>query len=193
MKINKKLGLGLLLFFSCLNLTAQQKWTFEFRPDLNFPTTKIENEKFNTGFGFDASISYKFTSAFGVYAGWGWNIYRIENLPDTGNIDIDETGYTFGVIFSHPISDPSFSYFLRLGGIYTHLELENGAGDTIASSDHQPGWEIAAGLDFSYFGSFSLLPQIGYRSFSADFSSEDIYPKIDLNNLFFGIGIAKSF
>ncbi len=193
MKSEKHLWISLFLFLIFSSVTAQEKWSLEFRPNLDFPITKVENEKINTGFGFDASLSYNITEQFGVYVGWGWNIYRAENLPETGNIDMDETGYTFGIKFMHPISESSLSYFIRLGGIYAHVEVENEAGKNIADTGHEPGWEISGGFDFSHLSSFSLRPQVGYRNFSADFSSEDVIKQIDLNNFFFGIGIAKAF
>lgn len=174
-------------------MEAQHKWTFEFRPNLDFPTTKIENEKIKTGFGFDASLAYNFISELGVYAGWGWNSYRAENIVEIGNIDLDETGYTFGLKYIQPINESSLSYFIRLGAIFAHLEIEDDAGEISASSNHQLGFEIAGGLQFSHQSNFSLRPQIGYRSLSADFSSEDFIQQADLDNFFFGIGIAKTF
>lgn len=193
MDIGKKLWVGIFLVFCFLNMKAQDKWTFEFRPNLDFPTTKIENEKIKTGFGFDATISYSFIKELGIYAGWGWNSYRAENILEIGDIDLDETGYTFGLQFIQPILESSLSYFVRLGGIFAHLEIENDAGEISASSDHKLGFEISGGLQLSHQSNFSLRPQIGYRSLAADFSQEDAIQQADLDNFFFGIGIAKTF
>lgn len=183
----------IIFFFVGTGLQAQGQWSFEFRPNLDFATTKIGEKKIKTGFGFDANLTYNFIDNMGVYAGWGWNTYRAENIPDTGNIDLNQTGYTFGLQYINSIKETSLGYFLRFGGIYAHVEVENEAGNNIADTSHELGWEIAGGLYLFNVSTFSLRPQLGYRSFSGDFSSGFVSDKLDLNNFFFGIGVAKWF
>lgn len=187
-------GIFILIFiFIITSLQAQGKWSLEFRPNLDYATTKIGDEKIKTGFGFDANVTFNFITNMGVYAGWGWNSYRAENIPETGNIDLNQTGYTFGLQYINAINNSAIGYFLKFGGLFAHIEVEDETGDTIADTDHEWGWEITGGLYLFNVSTFSLRPQLGYRSFSGNFNSGSLGEQVDINDFFFGIGIAKSF
>ena len=57
------------------------------------------------------------------FAGWSYNTFSIED----SNANLDETGYTFGLQFIHPLgTSAKLSYLLRAGAIYNHLEFEDG-------------------------------------------------------------------
>ncbi len=74
------------------------------------------------------------------------------SFAETGDTDFEETGYTFGLQFIHPLgTSEKISYLIRAGGIYNHIEVENSAGDITADSGHGLGWEIGAGVQV-YFG-----------------------------------------
>lgn len=183
----------MLLFFSLSLVKAQEKWSFEFRPNLDFSTTKIGAESIGTGFGFDANISYNFIKNTGIYAGWGWNSYRVKNIPNIEDFDLNQTGYTFGFQYIHSIKESPLGYFVRLGSIYAHVEAENDAGINIAETGHEFGWEATAGIYLFNVSSFSLRPQVGYRHFSGDFNSDFNAERLKLHNFFIGIGVVKSF
>ena len=78
-----------LAFLTCLMLSsilfAQNKWSVEFRPGINFPSEKIEESKIETGFGFELTISYNFMAHLDAYLGWGYNNFSIED----SDIDFD--------------------------------------------------------------------------------------------------------
>ena len=83
-------------------------------------------------------------------------------------MDFEETGYTFGFQFIHPIEETSLSYLIRVGGIFNHIEVENGSGEIISDSKHGLGWEIGAGIVIPIFNRLNLLPSVRYRSLSRD-------------------------
>ena len=183
-----------LALLTCLLLSsivfAQNKWSVEFRPGINFPSEKIEESKIETGFGFELTISYNFMAHLDAYVGWGYNNFSIED----SDIDFDETGYTFGLQYIHPLgTSESLSYLLRAGAIYNHIELEDNEGDIIDDSGHGLGWQVGAGFDYQLGNNWNLRPTVRYRSLSRDLKIENTPFNVDLNYLSFGLGLAKTF
>ena len=189
MKNSKRTVLAtLLLLFAYISL-AQNKWSAEFRPGVNFPSEDFGDSNIKTGFGFEFTFSYCFVEHISVYAGWGYNTFQIEE----SNFDLDETGYTFGFQFIHPIGAcESLSYLFEAGAIYNHLELED-VGDLVDDSGHGLGWQIATGINYALGNDWNLRPTIRYRALSRDLIVEGITLDTDLNYLSFGLGIAKTF
>jgi len=172
-------------------LTAQDKWSFELRPGVNFPTTEIADSELNTGFGAEFTFGYRFMEHLGAYAGWGWNRFVQEN--PIGDTDVEMTGYTFGLRFIHPINESSFAYMLRGGGIYNHIELENEEGDLTEDTGHGFGWEAGLGLQWSLSDTWKITPQVSYRALQRDMDVEGVNEDVELNYFSAGLGITKLF
>jgi opacity protein-like surface antigen len=191
MKQIKIIMISILLLVISNTLQAQNKWSAEFRPSINFATEDFEDSKIETGFGFELTVGYRFMEHLHAYAGWGYNTFSIEDAE----ADFDETGYTFGLQFIHPLgTSEDLSYLLRAGAIYNHLELEGGDGDLIDDSGHGIGWQIEAGLDYVLGDNWSLRPSLRYRSLSRDLEvAQSQTIDVDLNYLSFGLGVSKSF
>ncbi len=178
------------------SLSAQNPWSAELRPGVNFATQDLGDAELKTGIGFEAALGYRFMPHLGAYVGWGWNQFKSDNpsFVGTGEFDFEETGYIFGIQFIHPFSANSkLSYLLRLGGIYNHIEVENTAGDIIADSGHGLGWELGAGIVLDLGSQWNLRPQLGYRSLSRDLNIATTTTSVELNYFTFGVGIAKLF
>lgn len=173
-------------------MAAQEKWAVEVRPQVNFPTQQPDMMDLKTGYGFEALLSYRFMPHLGAYAGWGWNNFHIDEESGFGELEIDETGYSFGLRFIHPVNS-SLSYLVGLGGIYKHFEAEDADGDITGDSDHELGWEIHGGLVIEIGSGFDLKPQVSYRSLSATSDLGPTEAEIDLQYLSIGLGIAKKF
>lgn len=183
------------LLFTSITL-AQESWSAELRPNLNFATKELGNADLNTGFGFEVALGYRFMEHLGAYAGWGWNQFSSEELTfaGRGDTDFEETGYTFGLQFIHPVANSEMlSYLFRAGGIYNHIEVENEGGDITADSGHGLGWEIGAGLQVDLGSNWNLRPQVGYRSLSRDIEIGNTSTDVDLNYISLGVGISKLF
>lgn len=190
MKNVKSVLVGILILLASSHLFSQNKWSAELRPNLNFPTSEIDNSDIKTGFGFEMAIGYRFMEHLGAYVGWGYTNFQIED-SDT---DFDETGYTFGFQFNHPIgTSQKLSYLIRAGGIYNHIELEDDDGNLIDDSRHGFGWEVGTGLNYDLGSNWHLRPQIGYRALSRDLKLGAITKNIDINYVAFGVGIVKRF
>ena len=124
---------------------AQNKWSAAFRPDINFPTEDFGDSKIGTGFSFEVTDAYQFIQHLSIYAGWSYNTFKFEKTE----FELDETGYTFRPQFIHPMgTSDSFSYPLRTGSTYNHLELKNAEGDAIDDSSHGFGYQLEVGLKY---------------------------------------------
>jgi opacity protein-like surface antigen len=186
----------LMIFILCGGvLFAQDNWSIEFRPGINFPTAQVDNIDVKTGFGFEATVAYQFIPNLAAYAGWGWNNFMTDgSLTSPASItEFEETGYTFGLQYVHPISHSALSYLLRAGAIYNHIEVENSEGDIVGDSSHGFGWQVAGGLHIDLGRRWGLLPELRYRSLSRDLNVGTTATDFNLNYVSIGVGISKAF
>lgn len=172
---------------------AQNRWSFEIRPGIDFPTTKLGDANLKTGFGVEGAFSYRFMTHLGVYAGWSWNKFSSDESFAGNNTDFEETGYTYGLQFIHPIGQTKIDLLVRAGGLANHIEVENSEGDIIADSGHGFGWQVEGGVVLPIGEKWRLLPSIRYRSLARDITIETETTGVDLNYLSLGIGISRLF
>ena len=108
-------------------------------------------------------------------------------------MDFEETGYTFGVEYLHPLGNSPLDFYIRGGGIYNHIEVESSDGDITADSDHGLGWQIEGGLAFDLGNRWMLKPGVRYRSLSRDIEVGNTTTDIDLTVFNTSIGISRTF
>ena len=185
------LAMAFLLF--SYNLKGQEKWSVEFRPGLNFPTSNIGNTSTQVGFGFELTGAYKIMPHLSAYAGWGLNQFKGEDNLAAENFTFEERGYTFGFQIIKPIGTSTFSYVGSAGAIYNHIELENTAGNIKGDTGHGFGWQIAAGIDYEFASNLSFRPMLRYRSLTRDLEIANVSSELKLNYISFGIGLAWDF
>lgn len=175
------------------SLKAQDRWRVELRPAAAFTTKKLADADLKTGFGFEATLAYRFLPHLSAYAGWGWNRFSADMSFAGQNIDFEETGYTFGLQYIHPFGSSKIGYLLEAGGIYNHIELENQDGNIKADSGHGLGWQAGAGLAIPLGERFRLTPTVRYRSLSRDLKVGSVSRAADLNYISAGLGVAWIF
>ena len=184
---------ALVLVFAFHQVKSQDRWTLEFRPGVDFATKNIADADLRIGFGFEGAIAYRFMPHLAAYAGWSWNHFAADESFAGTDASFEETGYTFGLQFIHPIGESGLSYLLRAGGTYNHIEIENNDGNIIIDSGHGLGWQAEAGLVIPLSDKFSLLPSLRYRSLNRDIEIENVSTSVDLNYLSVGVGLSWSF
>lgn len=172
---------------------AQDRWSLEFRPGVNYASQDIADADLGLGFGTELTIAYRFMPHLAAYAGWSYNNFAADQSFAGPDASFEETGYTFGLQFIHPIGESGLSYLVRAGGTYNHIEIENNGGDIIIDSGHGLGWQTEAGLVIPLSENFSLLPSLRYRSLNRDIEIENINTSVNLNYLSVGIGLSWSF
>ena len=188
------LSTAVLIMFVHFNQTiAQNKWSLEFRPGVDYATQDIADADLGLGFGAELTIAYRFMPHLAAYAGWSYNNFAVDQSFAGPDASFEETGYTFGLQFIHPIGESGLSYLVRAGGTYNHIEIENNDGDIIIDSCHGLGWQAEAGLVIPLSEKFSLLPSLRYRMLNRDIEIENVITFFDLNYLSVGVGLSWSF
>ena len=184
---------ALMLFTLFGQSYAQDKWGLEFRPGVDYATQDIADADLGLGFGAELTIAYRFMPHLAAYAGWSYNNFAVDQSFAGPDASFEETGYTFGFQFIHPIGESGLSYLVRAGGTYNHIEIENNDGDIIIDSGHGLGWQAEAGLVIPLSEKFSLLPSLRYRLLNRDIEIENVNTSVDLNYLSVGVGLSLSF
>ncbi len=190
---------SIVLFFSAVilmcasqNTFAQGRFSIELRPGVNFATQKLGQANLEMGYGIEGVIAYRFLEHLGVYAGWGWNHFGSDQQINGTNLDFEETGYTYGLQFIHPIGNSKVNLLLRAGGLANHIEVEQG-DDIVFDSGHGFGWQIEGGFAIPIGSHLSLMPSVRYRTLSRDLTIETVTTEVDLNYLSVGLGVRVNF
>ena len=185
-------ALGLALATS--SVAAQERFTVELRGGLDTPTQEVGAQELETGFGFDATLRYRFMPHFSAYAGWDWIRFSPDASFAGAGMDIEETGYVFGLRFEHPFTgDSGLSGWVRAGGTYDHLEIESSDGDIIADSGHGLGWEAAAGFAIPITPRLSVTPGVRYRALDREVEVGATTTDVELRYFAFELGLALGF
>jgi hypothetical protein len=83
--------------------------------------------------------------------------------------------------------------YVRLGGTYNHIEIENAAGDIVTDSGHGFGWEAGTGVAFRLGACWHLTPGIRVRSLNRDFSLGGVQTAGTLRYVTAEAGFSRSF
>lgn len=156
------------------------------------PTQTLGGAELGTGFGFGANVRVRFMPHLAAYGGWEWHHTRSDELLAGRTTDVEDTGYTFGLRFEHPLT-PRTAYWVRAGGLYNHIELENADGDLIADSGHGLGWEAGAGLAIPMTSRAALTPGVRFRTLTRDLEVADATSSVSFSYVTFGAGVAFTF
>ena len=170
-----------------------KRFGFELSTGASVATKKLGGSTLNPGVGFEGIFHYRVLPHAGIYAGWGWNRFGADESFAGNDVCFEETGYVFGLQFKHLIGESKTSYYLRAGGLYNHIEIENANGDITHDSGHGLGWQAAGGLDFQLGKNWSLTPGVKFNSLNRDVDNEGVNVPLDLNYLQLRIGILKKF
>jgi len=186
------------LFLAGLGLSTpvsgQNALGVELRANGAISTQDAEREYNENGFGFEATLQYRFHPNVSAYAGWGWAHFSALNSIAGPDMDLEETGYVMGVRFQRSFTETSpTAWWVRFGGIYDHLELEDADGNLIDDSGHGFGLEGGAGLSVPFAGRWSLTPGVRYRKLSRDLTVEGIEVPVKMESLAFELGVGVSF
>lgn len=192
MRTNQFLIMAILLVFTSLNTFAQGRFSFELRPGVNFATQKLGQANLEVGLGIEGALAYRFMEHLGIYGGWSWNHFGSDQKINNTNLDFEETGYTYGLQFIHPIGDSKIEYLIRAGGLYNHIEVEQG-NDIISDTGHGFGWQIEGGIALPFGEKFILLPSVRYRELTRDLTLEPMITSVALHYLSAGIGLTWIF
>lgn len=183
----------LTLFLLFNQSIAQDKWSLELRPGVDYATKDISDADLGLGLGAELTITYRIMPHLATYAGWSYNNFAVDQSFAGADASFEETGYTFGLQFIHPIGGSDISYLIGAGGTYNHIEIENKDGDITIDSGHGLGWQAEVGIVIPLSDKFSLLPSVRYRSLSRDIEIENVSTSVQLDYFSVGVGLSWSF
>jgi len=76
---------------------AQDRVRLEFVPGVLFATGDFADADLGTGFGAGVNLSVRVLPRLAPYVGWDWRHLQADTLFAGSDIDVEETGYAFGV------------------------------------------------------------------------------------------------
>lgn len=181
------------VFMLATNLVLGQRFSAEFRPGLNFPTTNLMEENLETGFGFEVKAGYNIMPHLKGFAGWGWNRFETESIPMEEPAELIERGFIFGMELTLPITEAPVTYFLGVSAVLEEFKLEIEEMGLSARSNFGLGWQLNAGVEIHLDEQWSLRPDLRYRSLSNDLNIDGTTTEVDLNYIALGVGIRRRF
>ena len=186
---------GLGLIFASHTAEAQNHWSLDVRGGVAHATQDLGDATLDMGFGFEGTVAYRFRPHWSAYAGWGWTQFSADDSFAGSDVHFEETGYTFGLEFRHPLGSSGVDGLIRAGGLYNHIEVEseNAKGEITADSGHGLGWQVGVGLAIPLGQRWSLTPEVRYRSLSRDLEIAGDTTAVDLSYLSTSVGLAWSF
>jgi len=171
----------------------QHRFGFEFNAGASMALTKPAGTTLKPGFGFDGVFHYRILSHTGIYAGWGWNRMAATASFAGDDVCFEETGYAFGIQHIQPLTNGPLAVFLRAGGLYKHIEVENAAGDITHDSGHGLGFQLAGGIQLDLGSNWSLQPGIRFNYLSRELDIEGVTEALDHHYLSLRLGLVKMF
>lgn len=186
-----------------LPLAAQtpSRWSVEVNADAAIPTRSLAGADLRTGFGLGANLRFRLQPHLAAYGGWEYHHFRTDQLiPNrTETFDVEDTGYTFGLRFEHPLRGEGIpgasgpSWFVRAGGLATHIETENDAGSLVGDTGHGLGFEVGGGMALPLGSRLVVTPGVRYRSLSRDLTLVGTTRRATLAYVTAGVGATFSF
>lgn len=173
---------------------AAQRITLDLRGAVAAPTSELGGTDLGTGAGFGGTVAWQLQPHLHLYGGWDWMRFAADNWFAGPEPDFEETGYTFGLRFEHPLRTTSRTlYRLEAGGTYKHIEVEDANGDVIEDTGHGLGYELGAGLLMPLGETWKLAPTLRYRALSRDFTVGATTTAGDLRYVALEIGFSRRF
>lgn len=175
-------------------LSAQGPWGFEFHANGGISTQDDARDTHENGFGFGATVQYRFLPHLAAYTGWDYSHFSALPAIAGPDMDLEETGYVMGLRFEHPFREGGrTSGWLRGGATYNHLELEDVSGDIVADSGHGWGWDFGAGIALPLGNRWNVTPGIRYRSISRDLEQGEVATTVELQHVSLEVGFGIRF
>jgi hypothetical protein len=173
---------------------AAQKVAVDLRAVGATSTQRLAGADLSVGVGFGMTVGYHLQPHLLAYGGWDWIHFQADQSFAGPDMDFEETGYTAGLRFEHPIGAESLTLFRIEGGAtYKHVEIENVGGDIIGDSGHRFGFEGGGGLVFALGEDWRFTPTLRFRSLSPAFDITGVTTKSDLRYAGIELGVSRKF
>ena len=146
---------------ACSKYSLKSRFSIELGGGHSVAIGKPGGFKVNTGMGADGIIAYNAYKNLGVFAGWGWNTFGNEYF------DFEETGYMYGIQYKNAFKESRFSYTLRAGALYNHIEVEGAHNSDFDGfsydSGHGLGFHSSGSLEYSLGKGWAINGSLKYQ------------------------------
>jgi opacity protein-like surface antigen len=170
-----------------------KRFGVELNGEVSIVSTDLNGANLNTGLGFETILQYRFMPFTSVYGGWGYTHFNANESFAGTDIDFEQTGYILGLQFKNSIGESPLSYFVRGGLLYSHIEVENNAGEIISDTGHGVGFQVVGGVEVALGKNWSLAPSLKFNSLSGETEIEGVNHQLDLRYVSARLGIVKRF
>lgn len=170
-----------------------KRFGVELNSGASIATKKLSGIKPYPGLGFEGLVHYHLVPQFGIYGGWGWNYLGAGESFIGPDASFEETGYILGVQYKQSFRNSPISCYLRLAGLYNHIETENSEGDIISDTGHGFGYQAAIGVEIPLGEKWSLTPGFKFNHLKRDSKFDNVLKKLDLNYVSLRIGLVRYF
>jgi hypothetical protein len=176
------------------NDLAAQRIAVELRAVAATPTESLAGADLSAAFGYGLTVGYHLQPHLLAYGGWDWVHFQAEQSFAGTDMDFEETGYTAGLRFEHPIRGSSSMQFrVEAGATFKHVEVEDVGGDIVEDSGHELGFEAGGGIVIPLGESWRIAPTLRFRSLSPSFDITGVTTKSDLRYAGVEIGVSRKF
>jgi opacity protein-like surface antigen len=161
-------------------------FSVEVRAGAAIPTGDLADGT-ETGFALGGNVAYNVTPTIAVYGGYSYNRFGLEDADDLDldGVHVIDRGWDLGLRVGVPTPMIPIDPWIKGGLVYHQLELDGDGGNI--STDNELGFEVGAGLGFSFMPKVSFTPGVTYTSYTisgddldADEEGDVTHFKIDL-------------
>lgn len=173
---------------------AQQRTTLDLRGTVVSPITDFADADLSMGLGFGGTVAVRLQPHLHLYGGWDWIRFHSDASFAGTDVDFEETGYTLGLRFQHPVPwNERISCRLEAGALYKHIEIEDADGDLIDDSGHGLGFEAGAGLSMVFGEKWNVVPMVRLRSHAPSFTIGSTTTDATMRYVGFELGFSRRF
>jgi hypothetical protein len=145
--------------------------SLDIRGNLGVPMSELSDTDLGTGIGLGAVAAVRLHPYVAAYGGWDWLHFGTSTSFAGTDRDFEETGYTLGLRFDHPVPfERGIRFRVETGAMYKHVEIEGSDGSLVGDSGHRLGFEGGAGFTLGWSSKLSLIAMSRYRSLDPRFT-----------------------
>lgn len=122
-----------------------------------------------SGVTLGANAQFQVSNAIGVYAGYSFNQFSVEEFEDA---DVTDQGFDAGVMLSLPFA-ASLSPYVK-GGIALHNLSVTEGGEDEDFDGEELGFQVGAGLNFPLGNRLSVTPGVTFTQYGFEDAEVDV-------------------
>jgi opacity protein-like surface antigen len=161
-------------------------FSFEVRGGLAFPMGDFgegegdEAGAVESGWTVGANATYHFIPLVGIYGGYTYNRFGVEDFDD---VDVVDQGISAGVRLAVPTPLIPIDPYVKAGLVYNSIGFEfdgdEGEDEDFLDSDNSLGFEVGAGVGIGLGPKLSFTPQVTYTRYEPQYDGEGVDANVE--------------